>query len=64
MNKVIDFRNVLFERTQQSIHCKVHKIVETTSSLTTIQSLKLHFKEWLMIEKEKTEHKNQFTNHL
>ena len=54
MNKVIDFKSALCERTQRSIQHKVHRTVEG-GFLTSVNDLKLHFKEWLVIEQEKIE---------
>lgn len=63
MNKVIDFKSALCERTQRSIQHKVHRTVEG-GFLTSVNDLKLHFKEWLVIEQEKTERKKEFTEQL
>jgi len=63
MNKIIDFKTALCERTQRSIQNKVNKVV-AGGFLTAVNELKLHFKEWLVIEQEKTERKKEFTEQL
>jgi len=64
MCKIIDFKSSLKERDQRIIHGKVQRIIGNINLLTAVRQIKQHFKEWIMLEEEKTECKNQFTKQL
>jgi hypothetical protein len=61
MCQIIDFKSSLKERDQKLIHGKVQRIISNINLLTTARQLKQHFREWIVLEEEKTKCKNQFT---
>lgn len=64
MDKIVDFKSHLKERDQRFIHLKVKESIEDSNSLIIVVKLKQHFRDWLVIEHEKTKWEKEFTNHL
>ena len=52
--KIYDFHHYRSKRDEDLVHCKIARIAENAHLLGSVIQLKQHFKEWLELEKQRT----------